>query len=104
MLKLLVLLLLAFSAPAMAGPLQDAKAAGLVGETPDGYVAPVSGPAPDVAALIEQVNAERRAHYEQVAGETGTSAEDVAALAAEKLYQRAQPGEFLLMDGAWVQK
>lgn len=91
--------------PAFAGALDDAKAAGLVGETPTGYVAAVEGsPAPDIAALVETINAKRQAAYAQIATETGTTIEAVAAVTAEKLYRESPPGEYLLVDGQWVQR
>ncbi len=91
------------AAPVIASPLDDAKAAGLVGEQPDGYVGAVA-PSPDVLALVDSINAKRRGAYEQIAGSEGVSVDDVARLAAEKLYRDAAPGEYLLMDGQWVQK
>jgi uncharacterized protein YdbL (DUF1318 family) len=90
---------------AMASPIEDAKKAGLVGEQPDGYVGLVSGNAPaDVVALVREVNGKRRAAYLDIAKQKGAAVEDVAALAAEKLFARAQPGDYLLVKGQWVHK
>jgi uncharacterized protein YdbL (DUF1318 family) len=91
--------------PAAASPLEDAKKAGLVGEQPDGYVGLVTGNAPaNVVALVREVNAKRRAAYQQIAAQKSIPIEDVAALAAEKVYSLAQPGEYLLINGKWVRK
>jgi hypothetical protein len=93
------------SASALAGPLEDAKSAGLVGERPDGYVGLVSGnPPPDVVDLVNQINAKRMAAYTDIATNNGTSVAAVGAVTAEKLYREAAPGTFLMVDGRWVQK
>jgi uncharacterized protein YdbL (DUF1318 family) len=97
--------LVLFAGAVRADALDDAQAAGLVGETPMGYVATVAGdPAPDIAALVKTINAKRQAAYAQIAADTGTSIEAVAAVTAEKLYQDAAPGEYLLVNGQWVRK
>jgi hypothetical protein len=92
---------------AHADSLDSARAAGLVGERPDGYVDFVKpNPTPDVTALVNQINAQRRKVYEQLAGEKGVPVEEVAALAAEKtISQRLQPGWYYMNSaGQWVQK
>ena len=90
---------------ATASPIVEAKKAGLVGEQPDGYVGLVSGNAPAaVVALVREVNGKRRAAYLDIARQKGAPVEDVAALAAEKLFARAQPGDYLLVNGQWVRK
>jgi len=103
---LLVVLMLALGGgAAVAGPLEDAKAAGLVGERPDGYVAAVSSnPPPDIVALVNDINARRRAAYTEIATKNGTSVEAVGAVAAERLYREAAAGTYLMVDGRWVRK
>ena len=106
---LLLVLALALAAaapvPAMAGPLEDAKAAGLVGERPDGYVGLVTGnPPANVIDLVNQINAKRLAAYTDIATKNGTSVAAVGAVTAEKVYREAAPGTFLMVDGRWVQK
>jgi hypothetical protein len=92
-------------ATAMAGPLEDAKAAGLVGERPDGYVGLVTGnPPADVVDLVNQINAKRMAAYTDIATSNGTSVAAVGAVTAEKVYREAAPGTYLMVDGRWVQK
>jgi uncharacterized protein YdbL (DUF1318 family) len=92
-------------ATAMAGPLEDAKAAGLVGERPDGYVGLVTGnPPADVIDLVNQINAKRMAAYTDIATSNGTSVAAVGAVTAEKVYREAAPGTFLMVDGRWVRK
>jgi hypothetical protein len=92
--------------PALAEPLEDAKAAGLVGERIDGYLGLVDSGAPaDVKRLVEQVNAERQARYAEIANEQGVPVQAVAQIAGEKLINRAGSGEYVMgADGQWKQK
>jgi hypothetical protein len=90
-----------------ADSLDSARAAGVIGELPDGYVAAVSpSPTPDVQQLVANINAQRRKVYEQLAGEKGVPVEEVGALAAEKtIGQKLQPGWYYMDNsGQWVQK
>ena len=94
------------SGPAQAGPLEDAKAAGLVGERIDGYLGLVdSGASTDVKRLVEQINAEREAKYAEIAKKQGVPAKAVGQIAGEKLIGRAGSGEYVMgADGQWRQK
>jgi hypothetical protein len=99
------LLVLPFAAH--ADSLDDARAAGLIGERPDGYVAAVNpSPAPNVQQLVDTINAQRRKVYEQLAGQKGVPVEEVGALAAEKtISQKLQPGWYYMDSaGQWVKK
>lgn len=92
---------------AFADALDDARAAGLVGERPDGYVDYVTpNPTPDLHNLVDGINAKRRQFYEKLAGEKGVPTEEVGALAAEKtISQRLKPGWYYLnSSGQWVKK
>jgi uncharacterized protein YdbL (DUF1318 family) len=92
---------------AHADPLDDARAAGLLGERPDGYVDVVNpGASADILSLKEQINAQRRKIYQQLAGEKGVPVEEVGALAAEKtIAQKLKPGMYYMDNsGQWVQK
>jgi uncharacterized protein YdbL (DUF1318 family) len=92
-------------APAQAGALEDAKSAGLVGERIDGYLGVVGGAPADVAQLVEQVNAERRAKYAEIAQKQGAPVEAVAQIAGTKLIERAAPGEYVMgASGQWQRK
>jgi len=90
----------------LAAPLDDAKAAGLIGELPNGYVAAVpANPSPEVEAIVRQINGKRRAAYEEIAAEENVSVEQVGALAAEKIKSQAADGEyFMSADGYWTVK
>ena len=101
-----VLLMLCAALPAAAQSLDEAKAAGQVGERIDGYVGVVDASTPgDVRAMVDQVNAERRQKYAEIAAERGTSVEAVAQIAGQKLIARAPGGQYVLgADGQWRQK
>lgn len=97
---------LLLSATAHAVTLQEAKAEGLVGEQRDGYVGLVSGDAPaDVRELINQINAERRQRYNQIAQENGITMAQVTTLAYERAVEATQSGHYIqLPNGQWVRK
>lgn len=91
-------------ATAYAGPLDDAKAAGLVGEKADGYIGAVTGDAA-IQGLVDDINAGRRAKYEEVASKREAPVDAVAAIAGKKLIGRTPPGRYVMGgDGQWQQK
>ena len=94
------------AAPAAANDLDNAKAAGLVGERPDGYLGLVSGNAPpSVRALVDQVNAARRSQYSAIANRTGTNPRDVGILAGRRLIAGSPRGTFVMdSGGGWRRK
>jgi hypothetical protein len=102
----MLLLLCLSTLPAAAQSLEQAKAAGQVGERIDGYVGVVDANAPsNIRALVDQVNAQRQAKYAEIAAERGTSVQAVAQIAGEKLIERAGKGEWVLgANGQWRQK
>ncbi|HEX5078897.1 MAG TPA: YdbL family protein [Geminicoccaceae bacterium] len=101
-----VLLLLCVALPAAAQSLDQAKAAGQVGERIDGYVGVVAADAPaDIRAMVDRVNAERREKYAEIAAERGISVQAVGQIAGQKLIERAPQGEYVLgADGQWRRK
>lgn len=100
------LLLLVAAPGAWAAALDDAKAAGLVGERPDGYLGLVDPNAPPaVKQLVDSVNAKRKAEYTRIAKQNGTAVDAVAALAGAKLIERTPPGQYVMgVDVRWVKK
>ena len=75
----LVALILAIALPVLALDLDEARAKGAIGERSDGYVAAVkSDPSKEVKALVAEVNAKRRAHYEEIAKRNGAPVEAAA--------------------------
>ena len=103
---LLMALAMMFALPAMADALDDARAAGLIGERPDGLVAPVSPNAPaNIQSLVQSVNAQRMEKYQQIANEKGVPADQIGAITAEKIIAKLKPGWYYMdSSGNWVQK
>lgn len=102
---LLPILALLLAGAANAIGLDEAKARGLVGETIEGYLAPVEETAsPEVQALVEEVNARRRAEYRRIAEQNGIGMEQVEALAAKKAIEKTAPGGWVRVNGEWRQK
>ena len=91
---------------AQAGPLEDAKVQGLVGERIDGYLGVVDSGVPgSVRSLVDQINAERQAKYAQIAKKQGAPLAAVAQIAGKKLIERAPSGEYVMgADGSWQRK
>jgi uncharacterized protein YdbL (DUF1318 family) len=102
----LVLALTLATAAHAASELDTAKAAGQVGERPDGYVGLVAADAPEtVKQLVSSVNQGRREKYTEIATRNSAPVEAVAARAGAKLIERAAPGEYVMdAEGRWVRK
>ncbi len=100
----LALAILLAAAPAFANNLAAARDAGQVGERLDGYVGiVVANPSTELRALVEDINARRKAKYARIAERNSTPVAQVAALAAEKLIRMAAPGHFVQgKDRRWV--
>jgi uncharacterized protein YdbL (DUF1318 family) len=94
------------AAPALAASLDQAKAAGLVGERIDGYLGLVDPNAPaDVRAMVDKINTERQAKYKQIADKQGAPVAAVAQIAGTKLIERTPKGEYILgANGQWRKK
>ncbi len=99
-----LLLALLLALPALALDLQEAKSQGLVGETAAGYIAPVTGASPQVQALVDDINRQRRAEYERIARANNISVADVEALAGKKAIERTPAGQYVNVDGNWRRK
>ena len=83
-----------------------AKQQGLVGEANTGYLAAVKTPASaEVLALIAEVNAKRKAEFEDTAKKTGTTLLQVANRFYELAVQRTAAGNYYQdAAGNWKQK
>lgn len=86
--------------------LDAAKQQGQVGEQANGYLGSVTGAAnAEVRALIKDVNAKRRAKYQQIATKNGISIADVEALAGQKALDRTAAGNYIKpATGGWRKK
>jgi hypothetical protein len=81
------------------------RAAGTVGERFDGYAVARGVVPPDLAKVIDQVNAERRAVYTDRAKSTGAPIEAVGKIYAAEILKSAPAGTwFLGENGQWTRK
>lgn len=91
-----------FTAPAWADALDDMRAAGKVGEGYDGFARARDA---SVQAMVDSVNAKRRAIYAQRASEQGISAAQVGTVYAGKIIAQSPSGTWVLdQNGTWRQK
>ena len=106
MLMAIFLALVLTATAALAGPLDKPKQDGLIGERPDGYVGFVADTVPaDLKQLVDRTNEERKAEYEKVAKQNGTSLESVQAIFGQKLIAKQPAGTYVMTaDGKWVKK
>lgn len=106
----LILGSLAFASTASAqgagdSAIEQARAAGQVGERIDGYLGVVTSADADVTRKVQDINNRRRALYEQTARETGTTVQQVARITGEKQLARVKAGEYYMDEsGSWKQK
>lgn len=89
---------------ALALDLQSAKSQGLVGETPSGYLAPVQGGNAEAAQLVQSINAQRKAHYQNIASRNKTSLQSVEQLAGKKAIEKSPAGDLVQINGQWIKK
>ena len=59
------------------------------------------GQADEIARLINQA---RRAEYQKVAKDNGISLSDVEAIAGKKAIERTPKGQYIQLNGQWLQK
>ena len=87
---------------AMAQDYASAKAAGLIGEKPDGYVAVVGAGSAELRRIADDINIKRRAIYAEKAAEQRATVEQYAFTTGCLLISRTQPGEkYQAPDGTW---
>ena len=91
---------------AWAIDLQDAKTQGLVGEGNNGYLAAVQTPASaEVKTLIANVNAKRKAQFENTAMKTNTTVLQVSNRFYELAVEKTRAGHYYQdRDGRWKKK
>jgi hypothetical protein len=89
--------------PAFALELDEAKSGGLVGETGMGYLAAIK-PSAEVDALVESINSQRKAVYQEIATKNGISLQAVEVRAGQKAMEKTAPGEYIKTDDGWKKK
>ena len=89
---------------AQALTLDQARAQGLVGELPNGYVSARRN-APGVSALVDSVNRQRRQRYRQIAGQNNAPLAAVEQQAGRALIERLPRGSWYMnARNQWVQR
>lgn len=106
--KVLITLLISMLAIsiASASALSDAKAAGYIGEQPNGYLGLVNkSTPPDIKQLIAEVNAKRKAGYQKIADKQGASLTDVELVGGKTAMDKTVAGNYIQRaDGSWQKK
>ncbi|MEH3122188.1 MAG: YdbL family protein [Sphingomonas phyllosphaerae] len=79
-----------------------ARAAGEVGEQPDGYLGVVGSGSASLRALVSNINIQRKAAYTQKAQASGATVEQLAFTSGCNLIAQTKPGEkYRAPDGSW---
>ena len=91
---------LLFSAGAYSLDLGEAKAQGLVGETSNGYLAAVESSA-EANEVVNDINSQRRVHYQAIADRNGASIEAVESVAGQKAIELTPAGQYINTGGGW---
>jgi uncharacterized protein YdbL (DUF1318 family) len=92
-----------FSFSAWAISLDSAKEQGLVGENSAGYLGLVVQNN-EAKAVVDSINAKRKAQYLKLAQKNGLSLAQVEALAAAKTVKKTKAGHYVEVNGKWVKK
>lgn len=80
-----------------------ARAQGKVGEQPDGYLGIVGTPTPELRALVNSINIQRKAAYTQKAQTSGATVEQMAFTSGCNLIQQTAQGEkYRTPGGEWA--
>lgn len=81
---------------------QAARAAGQVGEQPDGYLGIVGAGTPDLRTLVNSINIQRKAKYTESAA-SGATVEQMAFVSGCNLILKTAPGEkYKTPGGIWA--
>jgi uncharacterized protein YdbL (DUF1318 family) len=95
-------LMLAVAAPVVAQDYNAAKAAGQVGEKPDGYVGIVGSGSPELRRMVDDTNIKRKAVYAEKAKAERATVEEYAFTSGCLLIAKTQPGmKYQTPGGAW---
>lgn len=100
---LLTSLLLVLSVSVNADQLGDAKAQGLVGEKPDGYLGVIVSSS-GTQDLVTTINAKRKSTYQKLANKNNLELAQVEALAAKKAFSKTEAGHYIWVNGSWSKK
>lgn len=84
--------------------LDSAKQMGLIGEQSTGYLGLVASGNNQAAALVVEINLQRKQKYQEIATKQNTALANIEKIAGEKLVQKAAAnGEYYLdASGHWA--
>jgi len=102
----LLISIMSVSVAVAESPLTQPKAEGLIGEQADGYLGMVAQNAPaDVKKLVNEVNAKRKAGYQEIAAKQGTSLTAVEQVGGNTAIEKTIPGNYIRdANGVWHKK
>lgn len=81
---------------------QAARQEGLVGEQPDGYLGIVGSATPELRAMVNNINIQRKKQYTDQAA-SGSTVEQMAFVTGCNLIARSAAGEkYRAPDGRWL--
>ena len=102
----LLISLMAVSVANAASPLAQPKADGLIGEQANGYIGLVKQNVPaDVKALVNDVNARRKAGYQKISKRENTPLSQVERVGGNTAIEKTLPGNYIRdASGAWRKK
>ena len=91
---------------AVASALTQPKADGLIGEQANGYIGLVRQDiAADIRKLVNEVNAKRKAGYQKIAAQQGTSLAEVERVGGNTAIEKTLRGNYIRdASGAWRKK
>jgi len=91
---------------AVASPLTQPKADGLIGEQANGYIGLVRQDVPaDIKKLVDETNAKRKAGYQKIASKQGTSLSEVEKVGGNTAYEKTLKGNYYRdASGVWQKK
>ncbi len=91
---------------AVASPLTQPKADGLIGEQANGYIGLVKQNVPaDIKKLVNDVNAKRKAGYQKIAKKQGTSLAEVERVGGNTAIEKTLRGNYIRdASGGWRRK
>jgi len=93
---------IAIPASAQTTAVNQARAAGQVGERYDGYLGAASDVSASVRNQVGAINIRRRSLYSNLAAQKRVSPQEVSITAGCQLLAAVRPGEvYLLPDGTW---
>lgn len=96
---------LLFAGQLFAANLSTLKANGIVGEDANGYLAlVVNNASAEDKALMDSVNAKRKAIYQKQAAKNNLSMSKVQAIAGKRNFDKTRSGNYVRVSGQWKKK